>query len=182
MQRAQPRIGQSDPPGDVPDTAALPAIRDLLSYRLRRLANQISRSAALRYRRLFDVSLGEWRTIALLGAAAPLSLNALAKAAGLDKGQMSRVVAGLVDRGLIRKKSDRSDNRGIELTLTRSGQRVYDGLIGAARLRNDRLLGSLSADERRLLDQVLRKLEAEARVLIHEENGGAARLLVRNPG
>ena len=81
-------------------------IRDLLSYRLHVVANLLSRGAAMRYRREFGVSLWEWRTIALLGAQAPLSLNELAAAAGLDKSQMSRVVAGLVERGLVARGAD----------------------------------------------------------------------------
>ena len=43
-----------------------PGIRDLVSYRLARAASLMSRGAALRYRREFDVSLGEWRALALL--------------------------------------------------------------------------------------------------------------------
>ena len=163
MHRAQAALAAAD--------TDLATIRELLSFRLHRLAGQISRSAGLRYRRLFDVSLGEWRTIALLGAEARVLRNALARAADLDKGQMSRVVAGLVDRGLIRKQSDASDNRGIRLTLTRSGRRIYDGLIGAARLRNEQLLGVLSPAERRGLEAAMLKLEAQARVLIHAEEG-----------
>jgi DNA-binding MarR family transcriptional regulator len=150
--------------------ATAPTIRDLLSYRLHRLSSLISRSAAMRYRGSFDVSLGEWRVIALLGAHAPLSLNELAKAADLDKGQASRVVTGLVGRGLARKKADASDSRAIDLTLTRAGERLYGGLMRAARSRNAHLLEALTKEERRLLERVLRKLEAEARALIRAED------------
>ena len=74
-------------------------IRDLLSYRVHVVANLLSRGAELRYRREFGVSLWEWRTIALLGASdEPLSLGHLARAAGIDKSQMSRVVSGLAKR------------------------------------------------------------------------------------
>jgi len=84
-------------------------IRDLLSYRLHVVANLLSRGAAMRYRREFGVSLWEWRTVALLGAQAPRSLNDLAAAAGLDKSQMSRVVAGLVERGIVARGADETD-------------------------------------------------------------------------
>src|SRR5262245_23562821 len=110
-------------------TRAALTIRDLLSYQLHRLANLISSSAAARYRRLFAVSLAEWRTIALLGAHAPLSLNELARAAGLHKSQMSRVVSGLVRRELAEREVDERDARGVRLSLTRRGRRLYQGLI-----------------------------------------------------
>ena len=144
-------------------------IRDLLAYRLHRVANRISASAALRYRREFGVSLAEWRTVALLGAEAPLSLNDVAKAAGVDKSQMSRVVAALVARGIAARKVDRRDRRGVRLTLTAAGRRLYKALIAAAGGRNTRLLGCLTTAERKTLDAVLTKLDTEARRLAQQE-------------
>src|ERR671918_242293 len=76
--------------------SSMTEIRELLSYRVHVVANLLSRGAELRYRREFGVSLWEWRTMALLGAAEEaLSLGHLAHAAGIDKSQMSRVVSGL---------------------------------------------------------------------------------------
>jgi hypothetical protein len=78
-------------------------IRDLLSYRLHVVANLLSRGAELRYRREFGVSLWEWRTLAILGAATePLSLNHLAHAAGIHKSQMSRVASRAAPWGAAR--------------------------------------------------------------------------------
>src|SRR4051812_49770924 len=94
-------------------------IQDLLSYKLHRVANLLSRGAELRYRREFGVSLWEWRTLALLGAAEePMSLVQLAKAAGVDKGQMSRVVTGLADRRLVRRDAHPQILDAIEKTET----------------------------------------------------------------
>src|ERR1700752_810675 len=97
---------------------AAPGIRELLSYRLHRVANLLSRGAEMRYRREFGVSLWEWRTVALLGGAhEPQSLNDLARAAGVDKAQMSRVVSGLRARRLVSRETDANDARGIRLSL-----------------------------------------------------------------
>jgi DNA-binding MarR family transcriptional regulator len=144
-------------------------IRDLLSYRLHVVANLLSRGAAMRYKREFGVSLWEWRTIALLGAQAPLSLNELAAAAGLDKSQMSRVVAGLVARGLVARGMDETDGRGVRLALTRAGEKLGEGLIRAAAKRNDAFLGCLSPSERECLEEALKKLGDRARAFIQEE-------------
>jgi DNA-binding MarR family transcriptional regulator len=145
-------------------------IRELLSYRLHSVANLLSRGAEMRYRREFGVSLWEWRTVALLGGAAGTqSLNDLARAAGVDKAQMSRVVSGLTARALVSRQVDVADGRGIRLSLTRSGRALYKRLIGAAAERNDAFVGCLSAKERDCLDQALDKLADEARRFIHEE-------------
>ena len=147
-----------------------PTIRELLSYRLHQVANLLSRGAEMRYRREFGVSLWEWRTVALLGGArAPQSLNELARAAGMDKGQMSRVVPGLTKRKLVFRETDANDARGIRLSLTRAGTKLYRRLIGAAAERISAFLGCLSAKERACLDQAMAKLAREARSFIQKE-------------
>lgn len=138
-------------------------ITEILSYRLHSVANAISRSAALRYKREFDVSLGEWRTIALLGAEAPLTLNRLARRAALDKAQMSRMVAKLVERGLVQRESGVA--RTTQLSLTRRGASAYQGLIEAANERNDAFLACLTPQEQEVLDSALTKLAVIARAL-----------------
>ena len=143
------------------------AIRDLLSYRLHVVANLLSRGAELRYRREFGVSLWEWRTIALLGAAdEPMSLGSLAQAAGIDKGQMSRVVAGLTRRRLVLREAQPGDGRGVRLTLSKSGQRVYNRLIRAATERDRMVRNCLSDREAKVLEEALAKIASEAGALI----------------
>lgn len=144
------------------DEAPLP-IEELLSYRIGRVANAMSRSAALRYRREFDVTLGEWRTLALLGAKAPLTVNKLARLAALDKAQMSRVITKLTERGLILREY--GAGRTTQLTLSRKGQSVYKGLIRAANERNDAFLLCLAPEERDALESALGKLATLARAL-----------------
>jgi DNA-binding MarR family transcriptional regulator len=149
-------------------------IRDLLSYRLHVVANLLSRSAELRYRREFGVSLWEWRTVALLGGApGPMSLNELARAAGIDKSQMSRVVSGLAKRRVVLRAPDSSDGRSISLVLSKAGQRLYRGLIGAAGERDAVFMNSLSEQEKRSFDRVLAKLAETAHGLIQDERKSA---------
>src|SRR5512138_2864834 len=147
-------------------------IQGLLSYKLHRVANLLSRGAELRYRREFGVSLWEWRTLALLGTGSgPLSLGHLAREAGIHKSQMSRVVSGLSSRGLVRRDADPDDARGVRLSLTKSRQRVYQGLIRAASERDAAFRQCLSDRERELFDRALEKLAGRARELIKTEKG-----------
>jgi DNA-binding MarR family transcriptional regulator len=146
------------------------AIRDLLSYRLHVVANLLSRGAELRYRREFGVSLWEWRTIALLGAVTePLSLNHLAHAAGIHKSQMSRVVSGLTERKIVVRSANSNDGRGVHLTLSKSGRKLYEGLIEAAAERDAAFRNCLSEKERESLERILSKLAGQARAFIQQE-------------
>ncbi len=148
---------------DLTEPAGARTIKDLLSYRIHRLANALSHGAALRYRRDFGVSLMEWRILALLGGFAPLRLTELAKESGLDKSQASRAIAALVARGLVLREIGREDAREVALRLSAAGRRTYAGLIRAARERDAAFTGCLSAEERTVLDAAIRRLGAEAR-------------------
>lgn len=138
-------------------------IKQLLSYRIHKLAGALSRGAAERYRRDFDVSLVEWRTVALLGDYAPLALKELAELAALDKSLVSRTVSALVERGLVERATSGIDAREVTLRLSPTGAALHRGLMGAARQRDAAFHAVLSAAERAVLDGILRKLEAEAK-------------------
>ena len=145
-------------------------IQDLLSYRLHKVANLLSRGAELRYKREFGVSLWEWRSLALLGAASePLSLNHLAHAAGIHKSQMSRVVSALAARKLVERSANAADGRGVHLELSRAGRRLYHGLIEAASERDAAFRRCLSTQEKAVFDKALAKLAGRARELIQQE-------------
>jgi DNA-binding MarR family transcriptional regulator len=145
-------------------------IRELLSYRLHRVANLLSRGAELRYRREFGVSIWEWRTLALLGAATgPQSLGSLAQAAGIHKSQMSRVVSGLAQRKLVERSENSADGRGVQLALSKAGRKVYLGLIGAAAERDRAFRNCLSPKEKAVFEKALLKLAGRARDFIQRE-------------
>lgn len=144
-------------------------IRDLMSYRVSRTATLMSRGAALRYRREFDVSLGEWRALALLHGSSTQSLIQLSRAAGLDKAQMSRVVASLVKRGLVAREMSSQGGRAIELGLTVQGEHVFSALIESAAERDRVFREALTAAELRSFNIILKKLGAAARGLIDAE-------------
>lgn len=160
-----------DPDAASPDVAT---IRDLLSYRIHRLANALSRGAALRYRRDFNVSLMEWRILALLGGFAPMTLRDLAKESGLDKAQASRAVKALVERGLVERASGLADAREVALRLSPDGQRVEAGLMGAARAREAAFRAALPPGTLALLEDAVRLLHAEARRQADLASDGAA--------
>ena len=145
-------------------------IKDLISYQLHTVANLLSRGAELRYRREFGVSLWEWRTIALLGASDdPQSLGHLARAAGIDKSQMSRVVSGLAKRKLVMRDANDADGRGVHLRLSKTGRKLYGGLIGAAAERDAAFRRCLTSGEKQVFEKALSKLAGQAREFIQQE-------------
>jgi DNA-binding MarR family transcriptional regulator len=156
-------------------------IRDLLAYRVHVVANTISRSAATRFRRDFDVTLGEWRCIALLARFAPLGLNQLARQSGVDRGQISRIVAGLTRRRLV-SRTPMVKGKPINLVLTTKGRGLYDGLFAAAIDRDEIFLGALTEKERADFDRMLNKILGVARQVERNEREKSATRTERKSG
>lgn len=77
---------------------------------------------------------------------------------GLDRGHASRLIRGLEDKDLLRRKADPADKRARSLLLTARGKRVLDQTRERTEQRLAGLLEGLSAFDRREL------LEAMARV------------------
>ncbi|MCB1544931.1 MAG: MarR family transcriptional regulator [Methylobacteriaceae bacterium] len=136
------------------------------------LSNVLRRAAALRYRRLLDISVGEWGALAELGLRAPCTLNELARGLALDKTRLSRTVSALERRGVVQRRVNPRDNRETLISLTKSGVRAYGRMIAAARATNDALLAPFSADERAQLEALVDRLALRAReILAHEQEG-----------
>lgn len=137
------------------------------------LSNVLRRAAAIRYRRLLDISVGEWGAIAELGLRAPCSLNELARGLALDKTRLSRTVSALEKRGLVQRRANPRDNRETLISLSRSGERAYARMIAAAQVTNDALLAPFAASERAQLVGLVDRLTDRAREILSREQDGA---------
>jgi len=146
-----------------------PAFRALLSYEVNSTSDVLRRSAALRFRREHDVSLMEWRTLALIDSLRPVTLRTLTDHANVDKAQTSRIVSALVERGLVARRAHSTDARSAELDLTPEGLRTLKGLVRGAQARDRALRSVLSAEEAAQLVASLARLKARALELIAEE-------------
>ena len=167
------RLKQAEPPPaeieptiaiDADVDASLAPITAMMSSRLMVLANLLKRGAILRYKRLAGLSSVEFGLVASLGRRAPMSVVRLADAVGMDKGQISRALAGLVSRKLVARAVNPRDNREVLVSLTRSGLAAHDAIVAGAQERNQRLLEQLDGSEVAMLlghiDRLTRKAEA----------------------
>jgi DNA-binding MarR family transcriptional regulator len=152
-----------------PAEADAPPVDALIARRILILSNLLRRSAALRYRRLLDISVGEWGALAELGARPPCTLNELAAGLALDKTRLSRTVGGLVARGLIARGADPKDARASRLSLTRNGRRIYGQMMRSAAGVNEALLENLDADARAALFSSIETLTSCAKRLLEAE-------------
>jgi len=104
------------------------------------------------------VSASEARALIELVAARGIAQGELGNLLGLEKSTVSRLAAGLERKGWIRRGRDEGNQRYVRLYLTHEGSVIATQLWQAWQSRQERILASLSADERAGLSAGLRGL------------------------
>jgi len=140
-------------------------LEDFLPYRLSILSNRVSRAIAARYAKAFNLTIPEWRIIAVLGRTPGLTAKDIAEATEMDKVAVSRAVARLTAARRVASAYDPEDARRQLLSLTREGESVHARIAPIALASEQRLLANLTARERAELDALLNRLLAAARTL-----------------
>jgi len=130
------------------------------SYLLLEVLSKIHRNVTRLYLRPQKLGLPEWRVLAHLEQHSPTTASAFNARSTMDKGQISRVVAALVRRKLVGRTGDAEHGRRQILRITKAGRAVYRAVMPKAQLCQAVLLRALSRQERLILRQALRKMDA----------------------
>lgn len=137
------------------DTASLGVVIRVLS-----LYRSFQRQATAALQPL-GLELHEYDVLAALrrqGKPYGLAASALAAETGMSTGAMTNRVDRLEGRRLVRRRADRADRRGVNVSLTAGGLRMIDAAIGRRLDAADESLAGLSALERKRLATLLRKV------------------------
>lgn len=136
-----------------------------LPYRLSVLTNRVSNAIARTYAERFDLTIPEWRVMAVLGGLSNLSATEVAQRTAMDKVQVSRAIARLVARKRVQRILDPGDARVTRLALTPKGRAIYDEIVPLALDLEEILRAALSPAELASLDAILVKLNRQAAML-----------------
>lgn len=140
-------------------------IFDLNSYipcQLAAVSHSIRRSLACVLEEQFDISLPEWKVLAIVAKNPNLSAVSVAGLAQIDTVAVSRAVTKLLDRNLILRELDTQDRRCSMLKLSSEGVELHNRITPfAAGLQTD-LLKDLSDDEKRVLKKAIKSLQVTA--------------------
>jgi len=135
------------------------ALEHFVPFRLNRLAAEVSRALARVYGERFGIDIAEWRVIATLGDREQARAQDIALSTRMHKSMVSRAVTRLMALGWVARTANAKDRREAPLHLTEAGEAVYAQLVPIVLDYQERLLGELSAGERRMLERLLGKLE-----------------------
>lgn len=106
----------------------------------------------------FGLRKVEYSLLMLLKANGPLSPKRLGQALALSAPNLTQLLDGLQQRGLIRRERSATDGRSQNIVLTTKGQRMADDTAAAAAPMEAELIGRLSHAERLMLIELLRKV------------------------
>ncbi|GGA24288.1 MarR family winged helix-turn-helix transcriptional regulator [Dyella nitratireducens] len=133
-----------------------------LPYQLSILSNTVSQAIANDYQRRYDLSMTEWRVMAVLARFHGLSAREVAERTAMDKVAVSRALAGLVEAGRVHRETHGNDKRRSVLSLTEAGWQIHDDVAPMARAHERELLARLDENERQWLTRILDKLLEDA--------------------
>lgn len=135
------------------------SLQNFLPYRLSALSNRLSQALASKYGVLFDLSIPEWRIIAVLGEETKLSAAQIGIHVAMDKVAISRAVKKLLSKDYVVRYLDENDNRRFELSLSPLGKQVYQQLVPIALESEAQIIDQLSKAEIRNLRSLIDKLD-----------------------
>ncbi len=135
------------------DTASLGVV-----IRVMTLYRAFSRQATRALERL-DLELWEYDVLSALrrqGKPYVLPATRLARETDLSSGAMTNRIDRLEVRGLVRRRPDRNDRRGVNVSLTAKGRKLIDKAIQLRLESARRSLKALDAEQQRELADLLR--------------------------
>ena len=140
-------------------------LEEFAPYRIVALGHAISGRLARAYRDE-NITIPEWRVLAVIGEAAQVAARDVVRRTPMDKMTVSRAVASLEQKGFVSRAPDPEDKRVSALALSAEGRALFDRVAAMALDFEDDLLSTLEPEEAAAFRMVLEKLEARA-----HENG-----------
>lgn len=104
-------------------------LADFVPYLLSITSNAVSGRIAEEYRSRFGLKVTEWRVMAVLGDAGPLTQRDLTSATLMDKVAVNRACKVLEERGLVSRAPNAHDGRSHHLELTEAGREMHDEVM-----------------------------------------------------
>jgi DNA-binding MarR family transcriptional regulator len=129
-----------------------------IPHRLMLLARMIDRETARDLQRDFRITAAEWRALAYICTTGVSSAAQICEAFEVDRAEVSRAVARLLDARLIQRGKSRDQDNRLTLTPTPRGEDLHDRIKSRRREYFDWILQDLDEAERAALDQMLGKI------------------------
>ncbi|MEN7341512.1 MAG: MarR family transcriptional regulator [Pseudomonadota bacterium] len=141
------------------------ALENFLPYRLSILSNTISGTIASAYAERFDLTIPEWRVMAVIARRPGMSAAEAAESTLMDKVAVSRAVSKLLKSERITREFADQDKRRSILNLSDKGREVYEQVAPLALKLEADLLQGFTEEEISTLNLLIDRMLARTRLL-----------------
>lgn len=100
----------------------------------------------------------EWRVLACLYDEDGQMITRLAEIALAEQSRLTRIIDGMVKRGLLERRDDAADRRRVRIYLTKTGAALAANLVAKARTHEDQILSRLPGSQTKQLKPALAAL------------------------
>ena len=138
------------------------------TYLMRRVSTALALTVD-RVLRDFSLTHAQYGALAQLGLVNPEALSAatMAERNGITPQSMSAAIAGLLDRGLIRREPHPAHGRILQVRITQEGAELLVRVHTATGKAEDRALAFLDDQEKRSLCRLLRRMMREMDLFLY---------------
>jgi DNA-binding MarR family transcriptional regulator len=129
-----------------------------IGYWMRLVSNSVSHAFARRLE-ASGVTVAEWVVLRqMYGSDDSTNPSAIADLTGLTRGAISKLIARLIDKGLVHQRSDTEDRRYQDIKLTAKAHALVPKLAALADGNDEEFFAPLGKTERKTLTELLQKL------------------------
>ena len=114
-------------------------------YKVSVLSDRVARNVSVVLAEVSNLNLSQWRVIAAVADKQGRTASQVVAVTPMDKGIVSRAVASLVERGLLKRMASKTDGRLSHLLLTTEGNKIYRKIV--TRLDESGASGRISIPE-----------------------------------
>ncbi|MFK8010395.1 MAG: MarR family winged helix-turn-helix transcriptional regulator [Marinicellaceae bacterium] len=137
-------------------------LKNFLPYQLSVLSNKISQGIALYYREQHDISIPEWRVLAILSDMKKQTAKELTTHSQMDKVKISRTMKLLESKKLVSEKKCQVDARARRYDLTNKGTQLINEVKPKALNFESELISSLDKEQINQFKQCILMLNEQA--------------------
>ena len=138
-------------------------------YLVRIYYRAVSTAVSDVYTKSYELSVSEWRTMAVLGAQKSLSASEIVARSSMDKVNVSRAIKALQARGFLERQTDQNDKRKIALKLTDKGNTAFRDLVAKVTKIEESCLADLTVEEQSTLITLMGRVQNNAEKLVQTE-------------
>lgn len=129
-----------------------------IPHRMQMLTRMIDRETGRELQRHFNISVADWRVLGLTNTFGSASAADICSAFEIDRAEVSRAVARLVEAGLIERDDDPGHRSKKRISPTKKGKVIFERAVKMREAYFAKIMQDLSAKDMKALEKALRAI------------------------